>query len=190
MADAYYTTPVAPFHTAAGTTIGTFTTKRDISPAPCPVIWPGMLRIGSKIKIECEGEWSSTGSPTFVLGLYYGVALDASTGIPLAITGTLAESAAVTVGAGAAAWPWRMEWRGLVTALGTAGSVLGQGDLEAAGTAISSFSSTQAIPITQALRTVAIPTGGPLVVGVCATCSASSASNTVKVNNLSVQLLN
>ena len=188
MADGYITTPVGPFPTAVGATFGTFTTKQDISPVPCPVILPYQLRVGTKIKIEAEGEWSTTGTATFTPGIYYGVTLDASTGKPLAITGTLADAGAQSVVSGAA-WPWRMEWRGLVTALGTAGSVVGQGDIEAALTSLTAFTST-AIPITQALRTVAIPTTGPLVIGICAACGTSSASNTIKVNNFSVQLLN
>lgn len=187
MADGYITTPVGPFPIAVGATFGTFTTKQDISPLPVPVILPYQLRLGSKIKIEAEGEYSSTGTPTYVLGIYYGITLDASTGKPLAITGTLAESAAISVATGAA-WPWRLEYRGIVTALGSAGTIIGQGDLEA-GTSLTAFSAN-AIPVTQALRTVAIATTGPLAIGVCATCSASSASNTVKVNNFSVQIMN
>jgi hypothetical protein len=184
--DGYVTTPVAPFHTAVGASFGTFTTRQDVSPLPVPVILPYQLRIGTRIKIEAEGEFSSTATPTIVLGFYIGSGFGAS-GAPSAITTVLAESSAISL-ATAAAWPWRMEWRGLVTALGTSGQLVGQGDVEA-GTSLTAFTSS-AIPTTQALRTLTFNQTVANAVGVCATFSASSASNTVKVNNMSVLLLN
>ena len=36
--DLYLTEPVGPFHTAAGAAFNTFTTKKDVSPQPLPVI--------------------------------------------------------------------------------------------------------------------------------------------------------
>jgi hypothetical protein len=183
--DAYYTTPVAPFPVAVGAAFSTFTTKQDISPLPVPVIQAGQLRLGTKLKIEVEGEISSTGSPTFVFGVFLG-ALGA-TGVPT-IVSTLAESAAVTIGATAAAWPWRLEYRGIIVGLGTAGSIVGMGDVEF-GTSLTAYT-TAPIPITQALRTVAVDTTIPRAIGVCGTWSASSASNIVKVLNLSALLLN
>jgi hypothetical protein len=184
--DAYYTTPVGPFHVAAGAAFGTFTTRQDISPIPCPVILPGMLRVGTQIKIEAEGEYSTTGTPTLALGFYAG--LVGNTGIPAGLTTIIADSVANTTGAGTAAqWPWRLMWRGLITALGvTSGSVLGAGSCEF-GTTISALTLT-AVPITAALRTVTRDTTIAWCIGVCGTYSASSASNTVKVNSLLVSL--
>jgi hypothetical protein len=185
--DAYYTTPVGPFHSAAGAAFGTFTARQDISPVPCPVILPGQLRIGTRIKIEAEGEYSTTATPTLALGLYAGA--PAGAGIPAALTTIIADSTPNATGAGtAAAWPWRLEWRGLVTGVGVTGSVLGGGDCEF-GTSLVAFASTP-IPITAALRTVTWDTTIARCIGVCATWSASSASNTVKVNNLLVLLQN
>ena len=191
MADGYITTPVGPFPTTVGATFGTFTTRQDISPVPCPVILPYQLRLGTKIKIEAEGEWSTTGTATFTPEIYYGITLDTNTGKPAALTGSIAAAGAQSVVSGAA-WPWRMEWRGMVTALGTTGVIIGQGDIEAALTSITAFTST-AIPITQALRTVTLVTpgtSGPIVIGIAAACGTSSASNTIKCNQFSVQLLN
>lgn len=185
--DIYLTEPAGPFSAVVGATFGTFTTKQDISQVPVPVIPGGKLRPGSRIKIEAEGEFSTTATPTLVLGFYVGDAIGASTGAPATIAATLGETAAITLGT-ATAWPWRLEWRGLVTAVGTAGTVVGQGDCEI-GTSLTAFSSF-AIPATQALRTVTINTAVPKPVGVCATYSASSASNTVKVNNLTVMIMN
>lgn len=180
--DLYLTTPAGPFHAAVGASFGTFTTRQDVSPTPLPVINGYQLRIGSKIKVEAEGEFSTTGTPTLALGLYIGTAAGA-------ITTVLAESSAITTGSGAASWPWRMEWRGLVVGpMGTSASVTGQGDLEL-GTSLTAFSTT-AIPTTAAARTITWDTTIARAIGVCATYGTSSASNTVKVNNLSVLILN
>ncbi len=181
MADGYVTSPVGPFPTAVGASFGTFTTRQDVSPQPLPVILPYQLRLGSKIKVEVEGEFSTTGTPTLTLGIYIGT-------IAAAITTVIAESSAITTASGAAAFPWRLEWRGIVTALGTSGSVVGTGDLEL-GTSLTAYTTTP-IPITQALRTFTWDTTIARAIGVCATWGTSSASNTVRVNNHSVLLLN
>lgn len=182
--DGYYTTPVGPFHTAAGAAFSGFTTKQDVSPIPVPVIPANTLRPGSRLRIEAEGEISSTGSPTFVFGFFLG-ALGAS-GVPT-IVSTLGETSAVTM-ATAAAWPWKMEWDGLVTLTGTSGSLVGGGEVKF-GTSLTAWTNAP-FPLTQALRTVAVDTTVYRAVGVCGTWSASSASNIVKVNNLKAFLPN
>jgi hypothetical protein len=176
----FLVTPVSPFPTAVGASFGTFTTRQDVSPQPLPAIQGGTLQLGTKIKIEAEGEISSTGSPTIILGLYIGT-IAGAIALPIAETGTITMATAV-------AWPWRLEWRGIVTGLGTAGTIVGQGDCEV-GTSLTAFTTT-AIPITQALRTFAWDTTINRAIGVCATWSASSGSNTIRTNNLSVMLLN
>lgn len=184
--DGYVTTPVAPFHPAVGATFGTFTARQDISPAPVPVILPYQLRIGTRLTVEAFGEVSTTATPTLVLGVYAGTGVG-NTAAPAAITTVLAETSAMSF-ATAAAWPWYLKWMGVVTALGVTGSVVGTGVCEA-GTSLTAMSDF-AMPITQALRTVAWNTSVANAIGVCGTFSASSASNTVKVNNLYVSLLN
>lgn len=184
--DGYVTTPVPPFHNAAGASFGTFTTRQDVSPTPVPVILPYQLRIGSKLRIEAQGEYSSTATPTIVLGVYVGSGVGAS-GAPSAITTVLAETGTVSL-ATAAAWPWKLDLNVTVTALGTSGTFLCSGNAHA-GSSLTALSDL-AVPITQALRTVTVNTTVANAVGVCATFSASSASNTVKVNSLLVSLLN
>lgn len=182
--DGYYTTPLPPFHTAAGAAFASFTTKQDVSPVPVPVIPALELRAGRRLKIEAHGEISSTGSPTFVFGFFLGTL--GAAGVPT-IVSTLGESGALTF-ATAAAWPWRMEWDGLVTLSGTSGSLVGGGEVKF-GTSLTAWTSAP-FPITQALRTVAVDTSVFRAVGVCGTWSASSASNIVKVNELRAYLIN
>lgn len=181
MADFYMTTPIGPFPTAIGASFGTFTTRQDVSPQPLPVIQGYQLRLGSKIKIEAEGEFSTTGTPTLVLGLYIGTAAGA-------ITTVLAESSAITTASGAASFTWRLEYRGIITGLGVTGACVGCGNLEL-GTALTTISSVP-IPITLALRTIVWDTTIARAIGVCATWGTSSASNTVRTYNHSVLLLN
>lgn len=184
--DGYVTTPVPPFHTAAGASFGTFTTKQDVSPVPVPVILPYQLRPGSRLLIKAHGEYSSTGTPTIILGAYLGTGYGTS-GIPSAITTTLAETGTISL-ATAAAWPWKIDLDCFVTADGTAGSMLVSGNVHA-GSSLTALTDL-AVPITQALRTVAFNQTVANAVGICATFSASNAANTVKVNNLTATLLN
>lgn len=179
--DLYLTEPVGPFPTAAGASFGTFTSRQDISPTPLPVINGGKLRLGSKILISADGEFSTTGTPTLALGVYIGT-------VAAAITTVIAESGAITTGSGAAAWPWHLEWMGIVTGLGTSGSVVGGGRLDL-GTSLTAWTSVP-MPTTQALRTITWDTTIARAIGVCATYGTSSSSNTVKVNNHMVQVLN
>jgi hypothetical protein len=179
--DAYYATPVPPFPTALGAAFNTFTTRQDISPQPLPIIYPGQLRIGSKIKVEAEGEFSTTGTPTLSIGTYIGT-------IAGVITTVIAEYTAAATGSAAASWPWRLEWRGIVTAVGTAGSVTGCGAVELGSSLVAA--TTLPIPSTLALRTIAWDTTIARAIGVCATWGTSSASNSIKTYNSSVLLLN
>lgn len=184
--DGYITTPVPPFHQAAGAAFGTFTARQDVSPVPVPLFLPGQLKRGTRFKIEAHGEYSSTGTPTIILGAYIGSGYG-TTDIPSAITTVLAETGAISL-ATAAAWPWKLDLTGLVTQGGSSGSMLVGGNVYA-GSSLTALSDL-AIPITQALRTVAFNANVANAVGICATFSASNAANTVKVNNLIATLLN
>lgn len=175
--DAYYTSPVPPFHAAVGAAFNTFTAFQDISPVPRPLLFGGQLRIGSILELEAEGEFSCATGVTLSLGFYLGTAAT-----------VLAASAAITTGTSPTAWPWHAKYRGRVVAIGTGGSIVGQGVLDL-GTSLVAFSGN-AIPATAAARTVAIDTSVNKELGVGAAWGASAAGNTIKVNNFSALLLN
>src|SRR5262245_6405268 len=183
--EAHYTTPLGPFAPAIGNAFNTFTTRQDVSPLPLPILPANACDVGTMIKIEAEGEFSTTGTPTLVLGFYCGAPGASGGGT---ITSVLAESSAITTGTGAASWPWRLEYRGKIVTLGTAGSIVGCGNLEL-GTSLTAISSSP-IPITLALRTVAVDTTAARAIGVCATYGTSSASNAVKTYSITALLLN
>lgn len=178
--DLYLHEPIGPFHTAVGASFASFTTRQDVSPQPIPLVQGYKLRPQAKIRVEADGEISSTATPTIVVGFYIGT-------VAGAITTVLAESSAITMST-AAAWPFRLEWSGIAVSTGVTGSVVGQGHLMI-GTSLTAFSLVP-VPITQALRTIVWDTTLPRAVGVCATWSASSASNTIRVNNHSLYIGN
>ena len=185
MGDFYASTPVGPFNTAIGSKFNTFTSRQFVDALPVPVILPFQLRPGTRLKIEAEGTYDTTGTPTLVWGLALGTV--GATGA-LATPVVLAESSAITTPSGAADFDWRMEYRGLVTAVGTAGSITGTGTLEQ-GTSLTARTSLP-IPITNALRTVAIDTTVSRGVGVVATFGTSNAANQIRVYNCTVILQN
>jgi hypothetical protein len=181
--DFYVCEPVPPFPGAASAAFNTFTTKQNVTTlGNVPVIPMGKLRAGSKLAVRAAGNFSTTGTPTLGLGFWIGTRA-------LAMTIDLAIASLITTGSGAAAWPWIMEWDGICTKADVSGTLLGQGKLYL-GTALTTFGSPVPIPITQALRTVAIDTTIERAIGVSAAFSASSASNQVQVDDMRVLILN
>lgn len=168
---------------AAGAAFASFTALQDISPTPLPVVYGYQLRVGQKLELEAEGEFSNTATPTLSLAFLYGATAGAA-GTPA----ILAQSGAITTTTGATAWPWHLKARGIVTAVGATGTIVMQGILDL-GTSLTAMASS-AVPVTQALRTVTIDTTVNKLLGVGAAWGASSASNTIKVNNFSALLLN
>jgi len=174
---------VDPYHGAVGTNFNTFTTKKDVSPQPLPVITADMLRRNSKIHMKVVGEYSSLTSAVLNLGFWFGT----RTGT---ITGDIALSSAITLGTTPAQWPWWMEWEGFCTADGTAGTLNGGGQLQL-GSSLIAFNAEVPIPITVALRDVAgFDTTIDRAIGVSGTWGASSASNNIKVQSLRVMVWN
>lgn len=181
--DFYLSDPVGPFPPAASAAFNTFTTKQNVTTLGyVPVILAGRLRAGSKLWVGARGNFSTTGTPTLSLGFWLGTRA-------LAMTIDLAISSLITTGSGAASWPWIMEWQGLCTKADVAGTLLGQGELQL-GTSLTAFGAEVPIPITAALRTVAVDTTIERAIGVSAAFSASSASNQVQVDDLRVMILN
>jgi hypothetical protein len=183
--DAYYTTPVGPFATAIGANFNTFTARQFVDPLPVPVLAPNQLRPGSKLKIEAEWEYSTTGTPTLVIGCALGIlGATGSLGTPI----VLAETRAITTPSAAASFSGRLEYRGIVTAVGTAGSITGSGQVDFSTSL--TVNTSEPIPTTLALRTVAIDTTIQRGIGIVATWGTSSVSNNIRVYNVSALLLN
>jgi hypothetical protein len=175
----FWVSPLPPFHNAAGTPLANSTTLTDISPAPNIVLAAGWANIlGSEIEVLAHGFFSTTGTPTLLLGFYYG-------GVAGALP--LAASSAVTTGT-ATAWPWIMRYRGVVRSQGAAGSINGQGEL-LLGTSLTAFS-PRPIPEVAASRTVTIDTTTAKALTVGAQWGTASASNTITCDDISIKLIN
>jgi hypothetical protein len=174
----YWVAPIPPFHTTDGTALASSTTLTDVSPTPPIVLPANTLEQGMEIELAAFGQFSTTATPTLLLGFYYGGVAGVA----------LAASTAITTGTTAAAWPFKMRYRGIVRSVGTAGSIVGQGEL-LLGTSLIAFSA-RAIPETAAARTVAIDTTAAKAVTVGAQWGTSSASNTLTLNDISLKLIN
>jgi hypothetical protein len=170
MSRQYWLAPIPPFHNADGTALNTSVTLTDITPGTATtgvVIPSNTLEIGSEIQLHAYGFFSNTSTPTLLLGFYYGGVAGAA----------LAATSAITTTTGASSWAWQLEYRGRVRAIGTSGSIVGQGELKIA-TSLTAWT-TRPIPETSAGRTVTIDTTAAKVVTVGAQWGTSSASNTI-----------
>lgn len=178
MARQYWMTPVPSFHTSDGTAYASSTTLTDVSPTPPIVLAANQLEVGSEIEISACGNFSTTGTPTLLLGIYLGGVAGVA----------LAASSAVTTGSAAASWPFMLKYRGVVRSTGTSGSINGQGEF-LLGTALTAFT-VRPIPETLAARTVTIDTTAAKSITIGAQWGTSSASNTLTVNDISVKMVN
>lgn len=176
MSRQYWVAPVPPIHIVDGAAYASSVTLTDVSPLPAITLPANTLEPGSEFEIYAEGQFSNTGTPTLLLGFYYG-----------GVAGTaLAATTAITTTTGATAWPWQLQYRGTVRSSGATGSIQGQGRLYL-GTSLVAVT-TRFIPETLALRTVAIDTSTAKAITVGAQWGTSNASNTLTCTNISVHL--
>lgn len=153
----------------------------DVSPGAASngafVIPANSLTIGSTITVEALAKFSNTGTPTLLLGVYYG-----------GIAGTkLAATGATTTTTAATNWPVRLKYVGTVQSLGTSGTIVGGGYVMLA-TSLTAFS---LIPIdAAATAAVTIDTTAAKAVTLGAQWGTLSASNTLTVMNYVVTVTN
>lgn len=162
-------------------TSDTFTGPQDLtagthSAAAQPCIIPvNYLKAGTTIRTEAFGSFSTTGTPTFVFGVYYG-------------TTALAVNVALTAASGAVTLPWHLRTITTVrsTAPDTACVTMTQGELWYGTT----LTATTQIPVPGiALATVNVDNTAAQPWSAKATCSVSSASNIVVLHGFTVEEL-
>jgi hypothetical protein len=178
MSSQRWVAPVGPFHTADGAALASSAALADVSPSPSIILPGNTLELGTELELWAAGQFGNTGTPTLLLGFYYG----GIAGVALAAT------TAITTASGVSGVPWQLYWRGTVRAIGSAGSIKGQGFLHL-GTSLTAFT-LRPIPETLALRTVAIDTTAAKAVTVGAQWGTSNAANTLTCDDLSVKLIN
>jgi hypothetical protein len=155
----------------SGTALANSTTLTDISPVPTMILPGNYLQRGSIIRIKASGTFSTTGTPTLLIGAYYG-----------AVAGTaLAASGATTTASAAASFPWDYEYEGVVRTTGTTGTIMGNGRLLLA-TSLTAYSMVP-VPAT-AIATVTLDTTTAKAVTIGAQWGTASASNTITCTKL------
>lgn len=172
----YWVAPLGPLHTSDGTAYASSTTLTDVSPAPAIVIPANLLEIGSLVRMTAVGTFSNTGTPTLLLGFYYG-----------AVAGTaLAATSAVTTTTGATNWQWRLQYEGRVRTIGSTGTIMGAGQV-AFATSLTAWT-TRPIPET-AIAAVTIDTTTAKSLTVGAQWGTSNAANTLTCKHFDVELV-
>lgn len=148
---------------ADGLTLATFTTSAPVFPT---VTFPAnFFKTGKLLHLRARGIWAATATPTYTFRLQ-------NTG---GTTVTVVTSAAITVSA-ITNQAWEIDIQIQCRSEGTAGTVLGFGDLNMGGvTGVNYLPATGTAPATATVDTTIAQTWGLEIA-----CSASSASNTVK----------
>lgn len=149
----------------------------DASPTPAIQLPANTLELGSEIEIHAFGNVSTTGAATFTFGFYYG----GVAGVALAASTAQSFTTAVS-------WPWIMHYRGVVRAIGSTGSINGQGILHIPNAALTSFT-VRPIPETLAARTVTVDTTTLKSLTFGSACGTSNAANIMVCNDISVKLV-
>lgn len=170
----YWTAPLSPLHTADGTALANSTTLTDISPAPAIVLPANLLEVGSLIRVRSWGRFSTTATPTLLLGIYYG-----------AVAGTaICATSALTTISGAANSTWRLEGEFRVRSIGSSGSLIGA----AAAYGITATTAVAMAPATAPTAITADTTAAKaLTIG--AQWGTASASNTITCHHFDVELV-
>lgn len=173
----FWAQPWPPFHLVDAAAYNTSVTLTDVSRPPQKQFAAYTLQKGSEFELVARGNFSTTGTPTLLLGFYYGGVAGVA----------LAASAAITTGTTAASWPWYLYYNGRVRDDGVAGSINGMGYLML-GTSLTAFAAPAPIPTTLALRTVTIDTTIVKNITVGAQWGTNSVSNSLVCNDLSVRM--
>ncbi len=165
----------SPQPTAAGTALANSTTLTDISVAPQFTLPANYLLAGSALKFTAYGVFSTTATPTLLLGVYYG-----------GVAGTaLATTGAVTTGSAVTNVPWRLEVTATVWTTGSSGTAKAQG-LFGMGTSVSAWNFLP-VPNTANTGTVTIDTTAAKALTIGAQCGTANASNTITLHGLQTE---
>lgn len=168
-----WSAPLHPLHVAAGSAYASSTTLTDVSPTPNIVVPADTLQPGMRVEIEAYGVFSNTGTPTLLLGFYYG-----------AVAGTaLAATSAITTTTGATNWPFYLRYIGHIRTHGSTGTIMGGGYVDLA-TSLTAFTH-RPIPET-ALAAVTIDTTTAKAITLGAQWGTNSASNTLTCHEIRV----
>lgn len=166
----YWSSPLGPLQAADGTAYASSTTITDVSPggtAGAILIPGGSLDLGTIVKMGASFTASNTGTPTLLVGFYYG-----------GVAGTaLAASTAITTTTAMTNWRWEIYLEGVVQVVGTSGKFMPLRGHILVPTSLTAWT-MRPIPET-ALAQVTIDTSAQKILTLGATWGTNSASNTL-----------
>lgn len=177
----FWSAPVPPMAFSDGPA-GTAAALSDISPLPLRNLGQVSPVPGSCIRINASGSvTSSSATPTCILGLYLGTQGSIGTAAVLAATPALAISAS------AASWPWIIDWEGEIRAIGSTGSMVGQGTVTWGGnTGLAADMANFPMPVTAAGRVVAVNFLATCQLMIGVTLSSVTGAPSVTCNHVSM----
>jgi hypothetical protein len=168
----YWSAPIGPFFIADGTALASSASLTDISPTPNITLPANFLEPGMTLWFTAWGRFSTTATPTLLLGLYYG-----------AVAGTaICATSAVTTPSGVTNQTWRFEGEARVRTVGSSGTIIGVGVAENIST-----TATNMAPAT-APATATIDTTAAKALTIGAQWGTSSASNTITCHHFAVEV--
>lgn len=166
-----------PIPIADGSALANSTSLTDVSPAPQFAIPANSLQVGSVIRVSCDLEFSTTSTPTLLVGVYYGGAAGTA----------LCDTGAVTTPSGASHAICSLVGRLVCRAIGSSGTIMAIGQVQnlTAGGVSPMGSAGATTP-----ATVTVDTTSDKTLTVAAQWGTASASNTLTVHTYVVELLN
>lgn len=168
----YWSAPLSPFHITDGAAYASATALTDVSPTPNITLPANFLEIGMTIWWTAWGRFSTTSTPTLLLGLYYG-----------GVAGTaICATAAVTTPSAVTNQTWRFEGEARVRSIGSSGTIIGTGVVENISTVATNMAPATA-PATATIDTTAAKA---LTIG--AQWGTNSASNTLTCHHFAVEV--
>jgi hypothetical protein len=172
-----YSGIISPPWVADGSALASSAALTDVSPTPNTTIPANFLVPGMILRVVAHGRFSNTGTPTLLLGVYYG-----------GVAGTkLAATGATTTTTGATNWPWRLEAEIVIRSIGSSGTAVTTGKVQIASS-LTSFGTV--IPIdAAATAAVTIDTTAAKALTIGAQWGASSSSNTLTCHSALVEAL-
>lgn len=160
-----------PGPTTDGAALLSSTTLTSIGAAPDYTLLPNSLLVGSLVRVRAFGRFSTSATPTLLLGVYYGGAA----GVALCAT------AAVTTLSGAANNTWFFEADINVRTVGSSGTAMSVGKV----TGVSTATGVNLAPAT-APAVATIDTTAAKSIVLCAQWGTNSASNTITCHHLAI----
>lgn len=166
----------SPSPTADGAALATSTTLTDVSPAPQLTLPANYVYPGQVFHIRAKGRFSTTATPTLLLGIYWG-----------GVAGVALASNTITTPSGVTNLGWRLEADLVVRSVGSSGSILTVGDML---WGLTSTTTGQAFIPGSAPAAVTVDTTAAKAVTIGAQWGASSASNTLTCHQFVIEAMN